>query len=116
MGVAIRTEQLAKRYGAVEALAPLDLEVAEGEVFGYLGPNGAGKSTTILLLLGLVRPSGGRAEIFGLDVRRDAARVHERVAFVPADTTLWPSLTGAEVLRFLGNIGGAVDEAYRDEL
>jgi ABC-2 type transport system ATP-binding protein len=116
MNVAIRTEQLAKRYGAVEALAPLDLEVAEGEVFGYLGPNGAGKSTTISLLLGLARPSGGRAEIFGLDVRRDASRVHERVAYVPADTQVWPSLTGAEVLDFLGNIGGHVDRGYRDEL
>jgi ABC-2 type transport system ATP-binding protein len=116
MNVAIRTEQLAKRYGAVEALAPLDLEVAEGEVFGYLGPNGAGKSTTIALLLGLARPSGGRAEIFGLDVRRDASRVHERVAYVPADTQVWPSLTGSEVLELLGNIGGHVDRGYRDEL
>jgi ABC-2 type transport system ATP-binding protein len=116
MAVAIRTEQLSKSYGSAVALAPLDLEVDEGEVFGYLGPNGAGKSTTISLLLGFIRATGGRAEIFGLDVQRDAARLHERVAYVPADTNLWPSLTGAEAIRFLGNIHGRVDDAYRDEL
>jgi ABC-2 type transport system ATP-binding protein len=116
MAVALRTEQLGKRYGSTEALAPLDLEVAEGEAFGYLGPNGAGKSTTISLLLGLIRPTGGRAQIFGLDVRADAARLHERLAYVPAGTSLWPSLTGAEALRFLGAIHGRVDETYRDEL
>jgi ABC-2 type transport system ATP-binding protein len=116
MSVAIRTEQLSKSYGSAVALAPLDLEVDEGEVFGYLGPNGAGKSTTISLLLGFIKATTGRAELFGLDAHRDAAKVHERVAFVPADTNLWPSLTGAEALRFLGNIHGSVDDAYRDEL
>ena len=116
MGVAIRTENLSKRYGATEALAALDLEVAEGEVFGYLGPNGAGKSTTIALLLGFIRPTAGRAEIFGLDVRKDAQEVHARLAYVPSGADLWPSLTGAETLRFLSEIHGAVDTAYRDEL
>jgi ABC-2 type transport system ATP-binding protein len=116
MDVAIRTEQLGKRYGSAVALAPLDLEVRAGEVFGYLGPNGAGKSTTISLLLGFIKPTSGRAELFGLDAHRDAARAHERVAYVPADTNLWPSLTGAEALKFLGNIHGEVDDAYRDEL
>jgi ABC-2 type transport system ATP-binding protein len=116
VAVAIRTEQLSKRYGPAEVLAPLDLEVPEGEVFGYLGPNGAGKSTTISLLLGFSRASGGRAEIFGLDARRDATRLHGRVAYVPADSNLWPSMTGAEVLRFLGNIHGSTDASYCDEL
>jgi ABC-2 type transport system ATP-binding protein len=116
MAAAIRTENLSKRYGAVDVLSALDLEVAEGEVFGYLGPNGAGKSTTIALLLGLIRPSGGRADIFGLDVRRDAEQVHGRLAHVPSGATLWPSLTGAEVLRFLANVHGTVDSTYRDEL
>jgi ABC-2 type transport system ATP-binding protein len=114
--LAIRTEGLSKRYGPVEALAPLDLEVEGGQVFGYLGPNGAGKSTTIALLLGTIRPTSGRAEIFGLDVRRDAAEVHARLAYVPAGTTLWPSVTADEVLRFLAGVHGSVDESYRDEL
>ena len=116
MAVAIRTENLSKRYGSATALEGLDLDVAEGEVFGYLGPNGAGKSTTISLLLGFIRPSAGRAEIFGLDVRRDAERLHGRIAYVPGEASLWPSLTGAEALRFLGNIHGSVDDGYRDEL
>ncbi len=98
------------------ALDALDLEIEQGEVFGYLGPNGAGKSTTIALLLGLVRPTSGRASIFGLDVRRDATAIHRRLAYVPSEANLWPSLTGAEVLRFLANVHGSVDEAYRDQL
>jgi ABC-2 type transport system ATP-binding protein len=113
---AIRTMGLSKRYGDLEALAPLDLEVAEGEVLGYLGPNGAGKTTTIRLLLALVRPTAGRAEIFGLDAQRDAVAVHRRVAYVPGETTMWPSLTGAETLHLLGRVHGRVDVGYRDEL
>jgi ABC-2 type transport system ATP-binding protein len=115
-GVAIRTMGLSKRFGEVEALAPLDLEVAEGEVLGYLGPNGAGKTTTIRLLLALARPTGGRAEIFGLDAQRDAVAVHRRLAYVPGETTLWPSLTGEETLHLLGRAHGRVDVPYRDEL
>jgi ABC-2 type transport system ATP-binding protein len=113
---AIGTMGLSKRYGDLEALAPLDLEVAEGEVLGYLGPNGAGKTTTIRLLLALARPTAGRAEIFGLDVQRDAVAVHRRLAYVPGETTLWPSLTGAETLHLLGRVHGRVDTRYRDEL
>jgi ABC-2 type transport system ATP-binding protein len=113
---AIRTEQLTKRYGQTTALDSLDLEIEQGEVFGYLGPNGAGKSTTLALLLGLIRPTSGQARIFGLDVWRDAPAVHRRVAYVPSEANLWPSLTGAEALRFLGAVHGSVDGAYRDEL
>lgn len=116
MTVIIRTERLTKRYGHTAALDALDLEIEQGEVFGYLGPNGAGKSTTIALLLGLIRPTGGGATIFGLDAWRDAPAIHRRLASVPSEANLWPSLTGAETLRFLGNIHGSVDEAYRDEL
>jgi ABC-2 type transport system ATP-binding protein len=116
MGSAIRTEGLTKCYGPTEALVDLDLEVDEGEVFGYLGPNGAGKSTTIGLLLGFLRPTSGRAEIFGLDVRRDAEELHGRLAYVGTGASLWPSLTGAEALRFLANLHGSTDAAYRDEL
>src|SRR5271166_5625672 len=117
MGVpAIRTESLSKRYGTVDALRDLDFEVAEGEVVGYLGPNGAGKTTTIRLLLGLIRPSKGRAEIFGLDCQRQVVEAHKRLAYVAGEASLWPSLTGAETLHLLGRVQGRVDDAYRDEL
>jgi ABC-2 type transport system ATP-binding protein len=116
MAMAIRTEHLSKRYGHTAALDGLDLEVATGEVLGYLGPNGAGKSTTIGLLLSLIRPSAGNAWIFDLDVTRHAPAVHRRLAYVPSDANLWPSLTGAEVLRFLANVHGSVDADYQDEL
>jgi ABC-2 type transport system ATP-binding protein len=116
VSTAVRTEQLSKRYGHTVALDRLDLEIETGEVFGYLGPNGAGKSTTIALLLGVIRPSSGGARIFDLDVWRDATAVHRRLAYVPSEANVWPSLTGAETLRFLGAIHGSVDNAYRDEL
>jgi ABC-2 type transport system ATP-binding protein len=113
---AIRTRGLTKRYGQTVALADLDLDLAPGQVIGYLGPNGAGKTTTIRLLLGFIRPTAGRAEIFGLDCQRDPAAVHRRVAFVPAEASLWPSLTGAETLHLLGRLHGQADQSYRDEL
>ena len=113
---AIRTEGLSKRYGTVNALRDLDLELAEGEVVGYLGPNGAGKTTTIRLLLGLIQPSAGRAEIFGLDCRRQTVEAHRRLAYVAGEASLWPSLTGSETLHLLGRVQGRVDPAYRDEL
>ena len=117
MGVlAIRTEGLSKRYGSVHAIEDLDLEVAEGEVVGYLGPNGAGKTTTIRLLLGLIRPSAGRAEILGLDCQRQVVEAHRRLAYVAGEASLWPSLTGAETLHLLGRVQGRVDDTYRDEL
>jgi ABC-2 type transport system ATP-binding protein len=114
--VAIRTTGLTKRYGHTTALDALDLTVEEGEVFGYLGPNGAGKSTTMSLLLGLIRATSGRAEIFGLDAWRDAPEAHRRLAHVPAGADLWPSLTGAEALHFLARVHGSVDATYQDEL
>lgn len=112
----IRTRRLTKRYGEVTALEDLDLQVAAGEVLGYLGPNGAGKSTTLALLLGVVRPTDGTAEVFGLDARRDAVEIHRRVGYVPSDVELWPSLTAGEVLRLLGHLHGDVDPRYREEL
>jgi ABC-2 type transport system ATP-binding protein len=114
--IAIRTEALTKRYHDLAALDHLDLEVAQGEVFGFLGPNGAGKTTTIRLLLGLIRPTSGRAEIFGLDCERQPVETHRRLGFVAGEANLWPSLNGAETLRLLGHVQGRVDEAYRDEL
>jgi ABC-2 type transport system ATP-binding protein len=114
--VALRTDGLTKRFGDLVALDHLDLEVAQGEVVGYLGPNGAGKTTTIRLLLGLSRPTDGRAEIFGLDCQRQPVETHRRLAFVAGEANLWPSLTGAETLALLGRVHGKVDEAYRDKL
>jgi ABC-2 type transport system ATP-binding protein len=113
---AIRTEGLSKRYGKVEALSDLDLEVAAGEAVGYLGPNGAGKTTTIRLLLGLIRPTGGRAEVFGFDCQRQPVEAHRRLAYVAGEASLWPSLTGEETLHLLARVQGQVDAAYRDEL
>jgi polyether ionophore transport system ATP-binding protein len=113
---AIRTDGLSKSYGSVAALRDLNLEVAEGEVVGYLGPNGAGKTTTIRLVLGLVRPNAGRAEIFGLDCQTQAVQAHRHLAYVAGEASLWPSLTGKETLHLLGRVQGRVDTAYRDEL
>jgi ABC-2 type transport system ATP-binding protein len=113
---AIRAEGLTKRYGATLALDSLNLTVAEGEVYGYLGPNGAGKTTTIRLLLGLHRPTDGRAELFGVDAWRDPVRAHTRVAYVAGEPFLWPSLTGDETLEFLARLHGGTDVAYRDQL
>jgi ABC-2 type transport system ATP-binding protein len=114
--LAIRTEGLGKDYGGVRALVDLQLEVAQGEVVGYLGPNGAGKTTTIRLLLGLARPTAGRAEIFGMDCQRRTVEVRRRLAYVPGEANLWPSLTGAETLHLLGRVQGRADAGYRDEL
>jgi ABC-2 type transport system ATP-binding protein len=113
---ALRIEGLTKRFRDVVALDHLDLEVAPGEVVGYLGPNGSGKTTTIRLLLGLSRPSEGRAEIFGLDCQSQPVEAHRRLAFVAGEANLWPSLTGAETLALLGRVHGHVDVAYRDDL
>ena len=113
---AVRTEKLTKCYGAAAALRDLTLDIAAGQVVGYLGPNGAGKTTTIRLLLGLIAPTRGRAEIFGLDCHRQTVQVHRRLAFVPGEANLWPALTGAETLHLMAQVHGEVDGAYRDEL
>jgi len=113
---AIRTQALSKSFGDTRALVSLSLDVAEGEVIGYLGPNGAGKTTTIRLLLGLIRATSGRAEIFGVDCQADPVEAHRRAAYVPGEVNLWPSLTGTEALHLLGRIHGYVDVAYRDLL
>jgi polyether ionophore transport system ATP-binding protein len=116
MASAIRTEGLSKRYDTTLALDALDLTVEAGDVYGYLGPNGAGKTTTIRLLLGLLRPTAGRAELFGVDAWHDPVTAHRRIAYVTAEPNLWPSLTGAETLEFLARVRGGADVAYRDLL
>ena len=113
---AIHTSGLSKRYADVDALSDLDLDVHQGEVVGYLGPNGSGKTTTLRLLLGLIRPTSGSAEIFGLDCQSRPVEAHRRLAYVAGEANLWPSLTGTETLHLLGRVQGQVDAAYRDEL
>lgn len=113
---AIRTFALSKHFGATQALRDLDLEVGEGEVVGCLGPNGAGKTTLIRLLLGLLIPSGGRGEIFGLDCHRQTVEAHRRLAYVAGEASLWPTLTVSETLHLLGQVQGHVDPDYRDVL
>jgi ABC-2 type transport system ATP-binding protein len=112
---AISTSGLTKHFGDVVALDSLDLEVHPGEIFGFLGPNGSGKTTTIRLLLGLIHPTRGSAEILGIPVH-DVQRSHRHVAYVPGDVALWPQLTGTETLELLGNVAGGVDTAFRTEL
>jgi ABC-2 type transport system ATP-binding protein len=112
---AIRTEGLTKRFGDLVALDGLDLSVQPGEIFGFLGPNGAGKSTTIRLLLDLIHPTAGQAWIMGVPAS-DVSRAHRHLGYVPGDVALWPQLTGSETLELLGNVSGAVDASFRDEL
>ncbi len=116
MTTAIHTESLSKTFGRTQALISLNLEVEGGEVIGYLGPNGAGKTTTIRLLLGLIRATQGRAEIFGADCQAQPVEAHRRIAYVPGEASLWPSLTGIETLHLLGRVQGRVDIPYRDLL
>jgi ABC-2 type transport system ATP-binding protein len=114
---AIETVGLSKTYGGkVRALVDLDLRVEPGEVFGYLGPNGAGKSTTIRLLLGLIRPTAGRASLLGLDTRTTGVAVRRHVGYLPGDLRLADRLTGREQLDSLARLRGHVDETLRDEL
>jgi ABC-2 type transport system ATP-binding protein len=116
MTEAIDAEGLIKRFGPSTALDGLDLRVRTGEVHGFLGPNGAGKTTTIRILLGLMRADGGTARLLGGDPWSDATTLHKRLAYVPGDVTLWPSLTGGEVIDLLGRLRGGVDKARRDAL
>lgn len=116
METVLSTHGLTKKYGTFAALDNLDLDVKKGEVLGYLGPNGAGKTTTIRLILGLIKPTAGKAEIFGLDSQHQMVEAHKHLAYVPGEAALWPALTGAETLHLLGKIHGKVDEKYQAEL
>jgi ABC-2 type transport system ATP-binding protein len=113
---AISVTGLVKTFGATRALDGLDLEVATGEVHGFLGPNGSGKSTTIRILLGLLRADSGSVRLLGGDPWRDAVALHRRLAYVPGDVTLWPTLTGGESIDLLGKLRGGLDPRRRAEL
>jgi ABC-2 type transport system ATP-binding protein len=116
MTTIIEVEKLEKSFGTTRALDGLDLTVGEGEVHGFLGPNGAGKSTAIRVLLGLLRANGGTARVFGRDAWRDAVDLHRDVAYVPGDVTLWPSLTGGEIIDLLARMRGGLDPDRRADL
>jgi ABC-2 type transport system ATP-binding protein len=116
MTEAIDAEGLIKRFGKVTALNRLDLQVRTGEVHGFLGPNGAGKTTAIRILLGLMRHDGGRVSLLGGDPWTQATELHRRLAYVPGDVTLWPGLTGGEVIDLLGRLRGGLDPKRRAEL
>ena len=107
---------LVKAFGAVRALDGLDLQVRAGEVHGFLGPNGAGKTTTLRTLLGLLRLDAGSARLLGGDPWRDAVALHRRVAYVPGEVALWPSLSGGETIDLLGRIRGGYQPGRRAEL
>ncbi len=113
---AILVRGLRKSFGPALALDGLDLEVGQGQVHGFLGPNGSGKSTTIRILLGLVRADSGEATLLGGDPWRDAPDLHRRLAYVPGDVTLWPNLTGGEVIDLLIRLRGGTSAARRDQL
>ena len=112
----IEVAGLRKSFGRTVALDGLDLAVRPGEVHGFLGPNGAGKSTTLRVLLGLLRADGGRATLLGGDPWRDAVALHRRLAYVPGDVTLWPSLSGGETIDLLGRLHGGLSPSRRAEL
>jgi ABC-2 type transport system ATP-binding protein len=104
MQPAILTEKLSKAYGRRLGIADLDLEVRPGEVFGFIGPNGAGKTTTIRLLLGLIRPTGGRAMVLGRDSRRDSVAVHRAIGYLPGDFGLDVRMTGRQLIRYFSRL------------
>ncbi|GAA1443341.1 ABC transporter ATP-binding protein [Mycobacterium cookii] len=112
----IELHDIVKTFGTTHALDHLDLTVEQGEVHGFLGPNGAGKSTTIRVLLGLLRADSGTVTMLGGDPWHDAATLHRRLAYVPGDVSLWPNLTGGEVIDVLARMRGGLDEARREEM
>ena len=116
MSAVIQLDGLTKHYGSARGIVDVDLEVNEGEVFGFLGPNGAGKTTTIRLVLDLIRPSSGTARVFSLDARRDATQIHARTGYMPGELALYDGLSGAEMLRFAANLRGGVRWPFVEEL
>jgi len=116
MPAIIATEKLTKSYGSHRGIVDVDLEIAQGEVFGFLGPNGAGKTTTIRVLLDHIRPTAGRATVFGIETTRDPVAIHRRTGYLPGEFTLYDRLTGGQTLEYFGNLRGGVDRAYQAAL
>ncbi|WP_010193591.1 ABC transporter ATP-binding protein [Bacillus sp. m3-13] len=112
----LETKNLCKTFGKFTALDGVNLNVNSGEVYGFIGPNGAGKSTTIRILLGILKATEGEAKIFGLNAWKDAVEIHKRIAYVPGDVTLWPNLTGGEVIDLFMKLRGGNKTGKREEL
>ena len=112
----IATSGLSKDYGAGRGLFGLDLEIHQGEIFGFLGPNGAGKSTTLRLLLDLIKPTAGSARVLGLDTRRESLAIRRRVGFLPGDLAMYPKLTGRVLLDYFARLRGGVDRGVQASL
>jgi ABC-2 type transport system ATP-binding protein len=116
MTTLIDMQGLTKYYGARRGIIDVTCEVGEGEIFGFLGPNGAGKTTTMRLLMGFLRPTAGHATIAGLDCWAQSTDVKRSVGYLPGEFTFDPSLTGGQILQFLANLRGGVDQAYLRQL
>jgi ABC-2 type transport system ATP-binding protein len=116
MTTVIQSEKLTKSYGSHRGIVDVDLEVLEGESFGFLGPNGAGKTTMIRTLLDHIRPTAGRATIFGIDTAADPVAIHRRIGYLPGEFALYDKLTGGQTLDYFANLRGGVDRVYRADL
>ena len=116
MTTVIHTDRLTKTYGVHRGVVDVDLDVTEGEIFGFLGPNGAGKTTTMRVLLDLIRPTSGRAEIFGIETSKDPVAIHRRVGYLPGEFDLYDRLTGADTIAYFANLRGGVDAGYVAQL
>jgi ABC-2 type transport system ATP-binding protein len=112
----IQLERLTKSYGSSRGIVDVDLEVAAGEIFGFLGPNGAGKTTTIRTMLDLIKPTSGRASVFGVESTVDPVSIHRRVGYIPGEFALYDRLTGKQTLEYFANLRGGVDPAYQAAL
>jgi len=112
----LKVNNLTKKFGNFTALDGINLEVNQGEVYGFIGPNGAGKTTTIRILLGILKATSGTATIFGQDAWTDAVEIHKRIAYVPGDVSLWPNLTGGEVIDLFVKLRGANNQNRREQL
>lgn len=113
---AIHIQNLTKSFGATEALKGINFTVEQGEVHGFIGPNGAGKSTTIRILLGILRKTSGEVTLLGKDPWKDAVQIHRRLAYVPGDVTLWPDLSGGEIIDLLGRLHGGLNVSRKRHL
>lgn len=112
----VEVKGLQKNFGQFQALKDVSFEVNAGEVLGYIGPNGAGKSTTIRILLGIIRTTQGKVQIFGKDVWQDSIEIHKKIAYVPGDVYLWPNLSGGETIDLFLKLHGAINQEKRDQL
>jgi ABC-2 type transport system ATP-binding protein len=112
----IKTDKLTKSYGAHRGIVDVDLEVNEGEIFGFLGPNGAGKTTTIRTVLDLIRPTSGKAFVFGIESSVNPVAIHRRVGYIPGEFALYDRLTGRQTITYFANLRGGVDPAYQAAL